>query len=124
MGWMDEGGAPRGASGQASARAAGGTLFLDSDPRLLRQSLERVRGALAEVERNTSLKIDRLVPQLLARVSELPHPREGMIQLRISVTPELIRLQAEGPPTVVPYRANAHPVPPGRLPTWVIDDLV
>lgn len=122
--WMAQGAAPGGVSGQGSARAAEATLFLDSDPRVLRQSLERVRCALSEVETNTSVRIERFVGQLLARASELPRPRESMIQLRILVTPELIRLQAEGPATVLPYYPDAGPAPPGRVPSWVIDDLV
>jgi hypothetical protein len=99
-------------------------LFIELDPRLLRGSLERVRAALNGVEPETSLRVERLVGQLVGRASELPRPGESMIQLRILVTPHLIRVQAEGPATVLPYYADAHPVPPGRVPTWVVDDLV
>jgi len=98
-------------------------LELDPDPRRLRQSLQRVTDALAQLEPETARKVRHLVVEIIARSFDRHRPAEAQICLDICVLPTAVRVEASGGAISTESWERGGGRESG-FPTWAVDDLV
>lgn len=99
-------------------------LELDSDPRMLRQSLAVLDGALRGLEDEAARRVRLLVTELVARSAEARHLPRGSIELEIDICPSRVRLEVSGAGLLAPSQKGGNDRRAEALfPYWALDGL-
>jgi hypothetical protein len=99
-------------------------IEVDTDPRILRESLERLSDLWRLLEPTTAQRVRFLVTEIVSRSSDPRRHAAGAIRVFLEADPELVRIEVTGLGLLSPHeRGWSTGEREFPFPVWAIEDL-
>jgi hypothetical protein len=98
-------------------------IEVDADPRILRESLERLSELWRLLEPTTAQRVRFLVTEIVSRSSDPRRHAAGPIRLFLEANPEVVRIEVSGLGLLNPHEGWSTGERVCPFPVWTIEDL-